>query len=296
LVTTILERGGWFRSDRRSELADVISGDLDKALDEGGQQIAKIAQEYGKVLGLPVERLAEVTQQIRVSVTDDLEANSKAIQDVLTQYGTTLLEAFSPELEPLRRSGETIAQTIERVGGSLKGVNSVLDALGIKALEASVNGAQAALALEGLFGGIAGLQGAATTYFDRFFSAEEKFKVQQTSLSKVFDDLGKSLPNSRDEFKKLVDAQDLTTDAGRQTFAALLSVAGAFDQLVVAADAAAEAARELKRTDIQKQMDALQKAVGDFSILEPTRNLSQQLSDGRSRLQELESGDRKSVV
>lgn len=290
LVTTILERGGWFRSDRRSELADVISGDLDKALDEGGQQIAKIAQEYGKVLGLPVERLSEVTQQIRVTITDDLDANSKAIQDALTQYGNTLLEAFSPELEPLRRSGETIAQTIERVGGSLKGVNSVLDALGIKALEASVNGAQAALALEGLFGGIQGLQSAASTYFDRFFSAEEKFKVQQTSLSKVFDDLGKTLPNSRDEFKKLVDAQDLTTESGRQTFAALLSVAGAFDQLIVAADAAAEAARELKRQDIQAQMDALQRAVGDFSILEPTRNLSQQLSDGRNRLQELESG------
>ena len=142
----IVEKGGLFRSDKRSE-SQAITGDLDKALDEGAQQLTALAAKYGAALGLPAERLASVTAEIRVAVTDSAEDNAKAIADALKQYSDALLGSFADDIEPFRKSGETVAQTIERVGGALLTVNDAFELLGVQALTASIDGGKAALAL-----------------------------------------------------------------------------------------------------------------------------------------------------
>jgi len=52
----------------------------------------------------------------------------------------------------------------------------------------------------------------------------------------VLAGLGLALPESRTAFRELVEAQDLYTDAGRSTYAALIGLAPVFDQITQATE------------------------------------------------------------
>lgn len=259
-VTDILEKGGLFRSDKRSQISEAITGDLDKALDEGAKSLSDLAAKYGAALGLPAERLAGVTAQIKVAITDDADENSKAIAAALQQYADALLGSFSTDVEPLRRSGETVAQTIERVGGSLLTVNDSLAQLGITALATSIDGGKAAVALADLFGDAGTFAQASASYYSKFYSEAERAGKATEQISDVLGDLGLTLPDTREGFRALVEAQDLTTDAGRQAFAALLGVSDAFDALRTAAGDSAQALAAVvqERRDLETQLLELQ--------------------------------------
>jgi hypothetical protein len=260
-VTNIVEKGGLLRSDKRYSQTEAITGDLDKALDEGGRKIAELAQKYGDALGLPVGQLRDVSTAIKVEVTDNLEDNTKKIQEALQGYADALFGAFTDELEPLRKAGETIAQTIERVGGTLLGVNSALEQIGQTALATSVQGGEAAVALSDLFGGLDNFQQVTSSFYQNFFDEQERTEQAMSKLGDVFAQLGVETPKTRDAFRDLVQAQDLTTDAGRETFAALLAVSGAFAELVPAARSAADIAEERKSLEqelLQLQGDTVE--------------------------------------
>ncbi|RTL09096.1 MAG: hypothetical protein EKK62_03935, partial [Acidimicrobiia bacterium] len=259
-VTDIVERGGLFRSDRRSQQTEAITGDLDKALDAGAKQLSDLAEKYGQALGLPVEELAGVTSQISVKITDDADANAKAIEAALQQYADALLGAFSDDVEPLRNAGETVAQVIERVGGNLLQVNATLEQLGITALATSIDGGKAAVALAELFGGASTLAQAGAGFYQKFYSEAERADRATQQITETLADLGLGLPKTRDEFRELVEAQDLTTASGREAFAALLGVSDAFDSLRTAAGDSSQALAEItqQRRDLEVQLLELQ--------------------------------------
>lgn len=259
-VTDILEKGGLFRSDRRSQQTEAITGDLDKALDEGAKSLSDLAAKYGAALGLPAERLAGVTAQIKVAITDDADENTKAITEALQQYADALLGSFADDVEPFRRSGETVAQTIERVGGSLITVNGALEQLGIQALATSLDGGKAAIALADLFGDAGTFAQASANYYAKFYSEAERAGKATEQISDALGDLGLTLPATRDDFRALVEAQDLTTEAGRKAFATLLGVSDAFDALRTAAGDSAQALASIvqQRKDLETQLLELQ--------------------------------------
>lgn len=266
-ITNILQKGGWFKSDKRNAVGEAVTGDLDKALDEGGRQITELARKYGEALGLPVSELANISQTIRVSVTGDLAKDTEAISAALGSYADALFGAFKDELDPLRASGESAAQVIERVGGALLGVNGVLDTLGITALQTSVMGGKAAVELAAAFGGLDAFANATSGYYQAYYSEGERVAVMQRQLTQAFADYGATLPTTRAEFRAMVEAQDLTTEAGRRNFAALVQVAGAFDQLVTAQDAVAASATEAAakvRQMAEQIASGLDNVIGDF--------------------------------
>jgi len=259
-VADIVERGGVFRSDRRSQQTEAITGDLDKALDEGAKSLSDLAAKYGAALGLPAERLAGVTAQIKVAITDDAAENSKAIEAALQQYADALLGTFADDIEPFRKSGETVAQTIERVGGAMLTINDSLDMLGLRALSTSVEGGRAAVALAELFGDAGTFAQASASYYAAFFSEAERADRATQQITETLGDFGLSVPASREAFRDLVEAQDLTTQSGREAFAALLGVSSAFDALQTAAGDSAQALAEVvaQRKQLEAQLFELQ--------------------------------------
>ena len=259
-VQDIVEKGGLFRSDKRYSESQAITGDLDKALDEGAKSLSDLAGKYGAALGLPAEQLAGVTAQIKVKITDDAAENSKAITDALQQYADALLGTFADDVEPFRKSGETVAQTIERVGGALLTVNDSLELLGVQALATSVDGGQAAIALADLFGDAGTFAQAAGSYYSKFYSEAERADRATQQITETLAQFGLQAPATRDDFRALVEAQDLTTKSGREAFAALLGVSDAFDALQTAAGDTAQALAEVvqQRKDLETQLLGLQ--------------------------------------
>jgi hypothetical protein len=241
----IKSKAGWVRKlfgsdDRTSTELSALPTELGNSFDAAAKSVYDQAKEFGEALGLPAEALAGITTDIKVTLTDDIEANKAEIAKALGTYGDALVASWADAVEPLATYGETTAETIKRVGSAIAGVNEVLDTLGVTALAASIDGGKAALALEGLFGGIAGLQQAAGGYLQAYYTDAERAALTTAALGKEFAKVGLTLPETREGFRELVEAQDLTTESGRAAFTALMSAAGAFDQVQQSAEAMAQ--------------------------------------------------------
>ncbi|WP_333708334.1 hypothetical protein [Ottowia beijingensis] len=89
------------------------------------------------------------------------------------------------------------------------------------------------------------LQGAYSSYIQNFWTDAERADLMRAQIAADLGAVGLSLPETRDAFRGLVEAQDLSTEAGREAFAALMGVAGAFAEITPAAESAADAAGRL---------------------------------------------------
>ena len=262
----ILEKGGIFRSDKRYTETTALGDELGRFLDVASKGILDKAKDFGAALGLPVDALANVSQQIKVALTDDATKNQAAITEALGGYGDLLVAGFAEAIRPLAGYidgvAETTAQTLSRVGASITGVNEVLDALGLSALKASIDGGRAATQLEALFGGLGTLQQAAGSYLQAYYSDAERAALATKGIGQALAGVGLSVPATRDAFRGLVQAQDLTTNAGREAFAALMGVADAFAAITPEARSAADILNE--RNDLEKKRLTL---LGDTAAL-----------------------------
>jgi hypothetical protein len=258
----VLEKGGWFRSSRRYTQTAELSSEIDRFFDTAAAAIFNKAKDYGAALGLPVDQLSQVTQSVRIELTDDAEKNKVAIGEALAGYGDELVKGYADALKPLTIYGETTVQTIERVGGAIAGVNDVLKSIGLTALQSSIDGGRAALQLEAAFGGLGTLQQAAGTYLQNYFSEAERANLVTGKITETLADFGLSLPKTREELRAMVEAQDLTTEQGARAAAVLLGVSDAFAQITPAARSAASVLSE--QVGLQKELLQVQ---GDTAAL-----------------------------
>lgn len=255
----VLKKGGVFRSDKRWTELSALPDDLGRFLDDGAAKVLASVQDFGKALGLPGEELARVTTDLRVelfrptdstkeAIAEATRKNLEGIAEALEGYGDQLVSAWADKVAPLAQYGESAAQTIQRVGGAIIGINDVLKALGLTALQASVAGGEAALGLQKLFGDLGTFQQAAGGYLQNFYSEQERTDLALKSIGEQLAAVGLAVPGTRDAFRGLVEAQDLTTESGRKAFTALLGVADAFAAITPSADDAAKASGQLADT------------------------------------------------
>lgn len=118
-----------------------------------------------------------------------------------------------------------------------------------------------AAAIAALSGGFDALGQNLATYYDNFYSEAERAANTTQNITKALAGLGLAVPAGVDQFRALVDAQDLSTEAGQKTYATLLSVSGAFAAVTQAAEAAAKAERDLAAS----RQGALRSAFGGLA-------------------------------
>lgn len=242
--------------DKVTDLTTALPDEIGRFLDAGAAGILQRAKEYGAALGLPVDALSTVSATISIKADEAGKLTQEALIGALGGYGDALVAGFADAVKPLAQYGETTVQTIERVGGAIQGTNEVLQALGLTALQASVDGGKAALALQALFGDIGTLQQAAGSYLQNYYTEAERANLATQGIARTLGDFGLQVPATRDAFRALVAAQDLTTESGQQAFAALMGVADAFATIVPAARSAADILAE--RTGLERELLALQ--------------------------------------
>ena len=106
----------------------------------------------------------------------------------------------------------------------------------------------AALAMENLVGGQQNLLALTGSYYAEFYTEAERTAHATQALTDAMTAIGvDTLPATREAFRDLVEAQDLTTESGRATYAGLLGLGGAFAALVPATEAAADAVETIEQ-------------------------------------------------
>jgi tape measure domain-containing protein len=255
-------KGGWFRSNKSWTEYSAVSSDLDKFLDASLMQITGATRAYADLLGLNADAVNGITQSIKLSLAGmNAEQQQEAIMGALSGFGDKLAEqllgTYSTVYDAIRgrkgrivgyqarqvwtpgeflREGETAGAALTRLATSLSAVNIVFDTLNTTLMKGSLIGADAASKLLDAFGGAEAFTAQTSAYYEAFYTQAERTNTATRQLTEVLAGLGLALPESRTAFRELVEAQDLYTDAGRSTYAALIGLAPVFDQITQATE------------------------------------------------------------
>ncbi|MGR3512738.1 MAG: phage tail length tape measure family protein [Paracoccaceae bacterium] len=151
---------------------------------------------------------------------DEIEAK---FAEVFASYGDALSEA--------------IGGINFEAAGVLLSVSQILKPAGQAFFGSLEFMADAATDLAERLGGINNLQSSVGSFADLFFTDAEKLAAINTAVSDVFSDLSLAIPATVEGFKDLVLSQNLMTEAGRETYAALLQIAPQFKAIADAANA-----------------------------------------------------------
>ncbi len=239
-----LRKGGTFRSDKRGTDFRAIDAPLQEALDAGGKAILASAQAYAKTLGLPAEYMTSITSSARIKLTGNAEADTKAITDALNLYGDALTAFLKDRIEPLAKEGERTLDTLQRLAGiqqfseAINGLGGVFSRVARLTFEAREQ-------LGELAGGLDKFAAKALGFVQNYYGRDEIAGLKAGEIQGVLRELGITQDiSSRDDFRRLVDGTDVSTEAGRQQLNALLDISGAF---VDVADYLAETGQTLSQ-------------------------------------------------
>ncbi|WP_406870099.1 hypothetical protein ABEB22_08805 [Thioclava sp. 'Guangxiensis'] len=155
----------------------------------------------------------------------------EVLQDRLTGLG----DAYAGQIEGLEAfsaSGEGAMETINRLASALQTVNAAMDTLGNAFRATGLVGADMASQLTQLFGGDEAFGTAVTSYYNAVYSESERLATLTRQTSEALAEMGLAMPASRDQYRALVDAMDLTTAGGRELWATLVGMAGVFDEIL----------------------------------------------------------------
>lgn len=207
-------------------------------------------------------------------IQEKLTAVFGAAADNLARYAV-------PGLEQFQKVGEGYFETLIRVASSVEAVSSSLSLLGTSVEDLTL---AARMNLFDLFASASDMTSATGEYFALYYSKAEQATAQTAQMARVFESLGLGLPQSIAGFRALVEAQDLTTEAGRAAYVTLIQLAPAFAELIGAAqDAASAAAIADERLSLERQLLEVQgntaalRALDLAQLDESNRALQQQI-------------------
>ncbi len=226
--------GGWFSSDEKKTEAQKISDSFDSFLDKMYQGIKSKYIEIGNLFDDPYlsDKLVGFSKRIEIA---DMSNMQSAVESMASQLTEAMGRVLLPSVDAINKaaSGESWAQTFERVVNEVNAVNGMFKMLGHTLNEQfGKNNADRVLKLADglvtLMGGIEQMQTTLQKYYSGYYSQEEQKNYQRDALAAQFEALGLTMPKTRSEFRRLVESMDLATVSGQKTYASLLSIAEAF--------------------------------------------------------------------
>jgi tape measure domain-containing protein len=258
----MLEKGGWFRSDKRYTQTAALGADQDKSLDATVKAMIDAAKGFASTLGIEAGVIDGYNKQIKLQLGSDEAKNQEAIAKLFGEIGDELSLRLVPNLSSFAQAGEATSATLQRlvtdyatVDEALTAIGMQFGAVGVQSLSARERLVEAAGGLEAFAANTAGFQ-------QNFLTEAERNAPVLKAVTEQLAAMGLAGVDTRDEFKQVVLGLDLTTEAGAKQYGELMKMQAAFAQVHPAIDAAAIAAeREAKvlqeRAGLQDRLDAL---------------------------------------
>lgn len=222
---------------------------------DAGNFFSSVLEVNGQIL-----RNVQV-QKFSVEVSDQMASEFKTATVLALKAANlsadlqTAFDGFDPAIEG---AADKVLARLEEI----KAVADAFESLGKAMPQLSGLSLQARESLIQLAGGAEALASSVSTYYDNFYSEAEKTTRVTEQLSAQMSALGMSLPETKEGFRALVEAQDLTTEAGRKTYAALLGLSGAFSSVADSAAAASAAANAAAVAVVRAAQNNAQSALG----------------------------------
>lgn len=224
-------KGGLFRSNKteRSALDKEVAGVFDAGLAAATAQVSAFVD----VLGLPVQALRGYSEQIKISFKDLSEEEIRqAIADSITKFQAGLASLYSGAIAQYQRAGETTLETLQRLA-QLEGFSRVLNEFGGVFSTISTLGIDARESLIAMAGGMDALLGKTQQFVADYYTQQEQAALSARGIVEALSGAGIDLAGlqTKEQYRALLESQNLTTDQGQAQFTALLNASAAFAQL-----------------------------------------------------------------
>jgi Ca2+-binding EF-hand superfamily protein len=233
LVETTTKDGGWFGSDKtttsRSRQTMALGADISAAFVDIFKGARDLFTEVGALAGVSAQKVINAFNKANVSVDislkgltgpEAIEQLNAVISGELDKIARSLFSGF----EKFRKFGEGLTDTVIRVVDSNMKVTVALGAMGLATDKVSGNFTVSEQIINNMAGSLETFTDQAKFFIDNFLSDAERVAILQKGMAKELTDLGLSTQLTRDEFKKLVQMQDLSTSTGRLMYQALMDL------------------------------------------------------------------------
>ncbi|WP_282091347.1 hypothetical protein [Epibacterium ulvae] len=286
-------KGGLFRSDK-TEYRE-LDAELDSALDQQFNAISDGIRAMAGNLNLGVEALDNFTgATIKIKTTGKTQEEiQQLLADAMTDASNDMADLLA-NFGRFSRVGEESVDTLTRLSTSLTTANGALDLLGKRGFDTNLRGGDRASDLVDKLGGAQNFTTVIGGYWDAFYSETERTRKFTRNLRAQFAELNVAMPETREEFRALVSAQRLGTAEGREMFASLMNLAGAFNEVQSAADGRAAERLALRQQiwRLRGREDKIRQA--ELDTLRPGLQVLQQriwaLEDERDMIEALRGG------
>ncbi|MGE8449105.1 MAG: phage tail length tape measure family protein [Pseudomonadales bacterium] len=228
------QKGGWFRSGRSGMQAGALDGAFQSDIAAAFDLMKSNAASLAKAVGVSAESLGSYRDQFRIKLTKDQEENQRLLEEALAEVGENMVRSLVPNIAEFSKENETASATLQRLGESLGAANRGLKLLELKLYDVSVSGAATASKLVDAFGGIDAMSQTTAQYYQLYYSETERAKLSLADMADSLKDLNVAMPNTMGELRAMVSALDLTSEAGRNAYVALLAIAPEFAAVIEA--------------------------------------------------------------
>lgn len=261
----IKKSGGWFGKDKTSVQETSLGADANAQFGLIIKSLGSAVSEAGKLLGVAGD---DFTNKLNSFVVDigkvslkDLKGDElqKAIESVFSKLGDDMAQFAVGGLGQFQKVGEGYLETLVRVASDYAKLDASLTSVGMTFGATGLQSIAARESLIDLVGGIDEFQSKTASFADAFLTEAERLAPVQKYVSDELAKMNLGWVDTRDEFKQVVLGLDLTTDAGRSTYAALMGLSEAFAATHAAAVDATKSAQDIadERKDLLDQLDEL---------------------------------------
>lgn len=229
----------WFSSSTRyseqtADLSDDVQGALNVVFQSMGSTMFELAKSFGGDTKAKVEAYVIPAMKIDLQGLSAKEASEKlngVISSVLDKMAT---DVFGDIIGQYQQLGEGMLETAVRI---VSEVAVVKDALAESGLSLAENAIAISDAMVQAAGGLQAFQSAFEAYYDKFYTDEEKRIRLQEKLNIQLTDLSVVLPESRDGYRAMIEALDMTNEKDQQRYALLISLSAQADKYYTAMEA-----------------------------------------------------------
>lgn len=286
------KKGGLFSSDKKRTRYSALD--------------AETAAQFQAAYDATESTVSDLLARIGVSVTEGAYDGLEIARRQISTKGKTEEEIQAAIAEWFEFAGDRmIAEIDQGVGGfgySLKeltqrinvfeGVNDALELIDVAVLDLSAHSMELANGIAEAAGGMDALSANVATYYGAFFSAAEQQEKTLQQLLETFDDAGITIAKSRSEYRAMVEAIDVTTEAGRELFNTLMALSGQaaqyydiLEQQGAALIGAAGSAYAALQLSIANQQQEIQRAAsGTAAAISALTGVSNSLDAALKRL------------
>lgn len=269
-------KSSWFglkKTTTNQQMSQAVSGDISSQIGLIFSNMQTALEEAGKALYGKSDDITKALESLTLSTTKislkglSGQALTDALNAVISKGLDEMAGAAFKDFAKYQAQGEGLAQTVLRVADNFVTVNSIMSKMNLTMFQMSMSGIDASLKLSELMGGLEELKSAASSYYENFFTEEERNTKTLDALKEQFKGMNLELPTTIKQYRLLLE--ELSSKGQTEKVAIMLKLSDAFaalykssseslDPLAAAKDAFDKLSKDAERwLNIRNQATAL---------------------------------------